>query len=168
MRKIRIFAVLAGAMLALGLVAGCGSDDKEEYADEVQGVLEPLGEDLQALGTEVSSVESPEAFAEAISNVQDTLNQGVSDLESIDPPEDVTDVHADLIAAFESFNTSLDGVREAAEDGNVRQLQSAAAELPTAALEFQQQLNDVTERAKEAGVPVDESADTSGTEESGE
>jgi soluble cytochrome b562 len=165
MRKLHTFTVLAGALLALFLIAGCGGDDgisPEEYSQEIQDVLEPLGTELQTLGSEVQQVRDADAFASAITDVQDTLEQGISDLEAIDPPEDAEDAHADMIAAFESFNESLDGVREAAEEGDVQALQNAASQLPQAALDFQSDLSDVTQRLEDAGVPVGEDTSNEG------
>jgi hypothetical protein len=147
-----LFALLlAGALL---LAACGGEDDKEQYAEDVQGVLDPLGDELQTLGTELQGVDSPAGFAAALQGVEDRIDESVAELESIDPPEDVTEIHADLISALETFNASLEGVRESADDGR-QALQAAAADLPVAALEFQRQMTEVTQRARDAGVPVE-------------
>jgi hypothetical protein len=165
MRKPHPILLLAGALATLALIAGCGGDDgvsPEEYSDEIQQVLEPLGSELQTLGSEVQGVRDADAFAAAITDVQETLEQGIGELEAIEPPSDAEAAHDDMIAAFESFRESLGGVREAAEEGDVDALQEAAAQLPQAALDFQSELSDVTERLEEAGVPVGQGATSGG------
>lgn len=160
-RFFKLVPLLAVALLATGLVAACGSDEKDEYASDVESVLEPLGEELTNLGTELSNVDSPEGFVEGVTAVQDRIEEGVADLEAIEPPSDVTDIHEDLIASLEKFNSSLDAVRTAAEDGDLQTLQEEALALPQAASEFQTEIDDITQRAEDAGVPVE----TSGGEE---
>jgi len=52
------------------------------------------------------------------------------------PAEDVQQVNDDLIAALQTFNDELASVREAAESGDLQELQKKALELPGAAVKF--------------------------------
>jgi hypothetical protein len=156
MKMTRIVAVLAALLLSAGLVAACGgSDDKEEYASQVEDVLNPLGTELQSLGDELSASTDPDQLAQGIGEAEDTIDQGISDLEAITPPEGVEQVNEDLISALQSFNDELASVRKAAESGDLEQLQKEALALPDAAVQFQADLSDIQQAAIDAGVPIE-------------
>jgi hypothetical protein len=156
MKTTRIVALLGALLLSASLVAACGSDEKEDYAQQVEEILNPLGEELQSLGDELSASTDPDQLASGISEAEDTIDQGISDLEAIDPPEDVQQVNDDLIAALQSFNDELASVREAAESGDLEQLQKKALALPDAAVKFQEDLTDIQNAAIDAGVPIEQ------------
>lgn len=162
MKMTRIVALLAAVLLCAGLVAACGSDDKEEYAQQVEDVLNPLGEELQTLGDELSASTKPDDLAAGIQKAEDSIDQGISDLEAITPPEGVEQVNDDLIAALQDFNDKLAIVREAAESGDLQELQKQALALPEAAVTFQEDLADIQNAAIDAGVPI-ESPDGEGS-----
>ena len=156
MKTTRIVALLAALLLSAGLVAACGSDEKEDYAQQVEDILNPLGEELQSLGDELSASTDPDQLASGISEAEDTIEGGISDLEAIDPPEDVQQVNDDLIAALQTFNDELASVREAAESGDLQELQKKALALPDAAVKFQEDLTDIQNAAIDAGVPIEQ------------
>lgn len=162
MKMTRIVALLAAVLLCAGLVGACGSDDKEEYAQQVEDVLNPLGDELQTLGDELSASTDPDQLASGIGEAEASIDQGISDLEAITPPEGVEQVNEDLIAALESFNDELASVREAAESGDLKELQQQALALPGAAVTFQDELAEIQNEAIDAGVPI-ESPDGEGS-----
>lgn len=156
MRTTRIAAALVAVLVAGGLLAGCGGDSKADYAQEVEDILNPLGEDLSELGTTVSGATSTEAIAEGVGNAEEDLDQAASDLEGLDVPDGVEQVNADLVAAIQGFSDDLGTVREAAESGDRTALQSATLDLPQAASALQEELNRVQQAAIDAGVPIEE------------
>lgn len=156
-KKIRIIAVLATALLAMGLIAGCGGDEKADYGQEVEDVLRPLGEQLQSLGTELSAASSEQGLIDGLSSAESEIDDATSALESIDVPSDVEQVNQDLIAAISGFGDELGKLRTAAEQGDSAQLQTLAVALPGIANDFQTELSRVQDAAKEAGVPIDNS-----------
>lgn len=157
MKKIRIIAVLATALLAVGLIAGCGGDEKADYGQEVEDILQPLGEQLQSLGTELSNAGDEQALIDGLSAAESEIDDATSELESIDVPSDVEQVNTDLIAAISGFGDELGKLRTAAEQGDTARLQTLAIALPGIANDFQAELSQVQDAAKEAGVPIDNS-----------
>lgn len=157
MKTIRVLGALVVLLLATGLLAACGSDEKEDYAQEVEDILQPLGENLQTLGSELSSASDADALAEGLGEAESDLEGAASELESLDVPDDVEEVNADLVSAINGFAGELANVREAAESGNTQRLQDAALDLPDKAAEFEQQLNEIQDAAVDAGVPIEES-----------
>jgi hypothetical protein len=157
MKLTRIAAVIAALMLSTALLVACGGDDdKETYAQDVEDVLTPLGDTLTSLGTDVSSSSDPKQLAEGIGEAEDAIESSIGDLEAITPPEGVEDVQNDLIDALQSFSDELATVREAAEKGDLAELQKAALNLPQAAADFQTQLTDIQNAAIDAGVPIED------------
>jgi hypothetical protein len=160
MKLMRLLAVLAALGLSAGLLAACGGDEdddglsNEEYAAEIQTVLEPLGENLQSLGATISQAQETEALAEGVGEAQAELEEAAASLEEITPPEGVEQVHADLISAISGFADTLEATRDAAERDNVAELQAAAAELPGEAQEFAAELQRIQQEAIDAGVPI--------------
>jgi hypothetical protein len=157
MKTTRTAAALAMLLLAVGLIAGCGSDDKDEYADQVVEVITPLSETLTSLGEQLSNSETPDEYADLISESEETIDQGIADLEAITPPEGLEGVNEDLIAAFEGFNESLAEVSAATESGDLAKVEKATLALPEAAVTFQDQLTQIQEDAIDAGVPIEDS-----------
>lgn len=183
MKKTRLFGLLAVLALMAGLLAACGGDEDETettateteaevstepltaeaYAEEVRIVLEPLGGNLQSLGESLSEAEEPQVLAEGLGEAQEELRGSVAQLEGITPPEEVEDVHEDLIAAIDGFADTLEETRQAAEDENVEELQAAALQLPADAQEFAAELQRIQQAAIDAGVPIGPET-TNGTE----
>lgn len=149
-----VLLVLVGVVLSAGALTACGGEDKQEYAQQVEEVLGPLSAELQSVGMNLEGAGSAEELAAAFEEVQARIEQSISELEAIDPPSDVEEIQADLIATIESFSSSLDPVREAAEKGNLQQLEREAQILPEAAATLQGELVEITRRAADAGVPV--------------
>jgi chromosome segregation ATPase len=171
MKPIRIVAALTAVLLAAGLLAACGGDDgtsKEDYAQEVEDVLEPLGTELSKLGQTISESEDSAALAAGISEAQGELDQAAADLEEIDPPSDLEDVNADLVAAISEFSDNLGAARDAAEADDKEALRSAITDLPVQAQEFSAKLGEIRQRAIDAGVPIEDDGTSSDETSSGE
>jgi hypothetical protein len=162
MKLNRILVVAATLLIGAGLLAACGSDEKDTYAEDVENVLTPLGEGLQSLGADLSATTDPKSLGDGIADAEAEIENGISELEAITPPEGVEQVHEDLIAALQTFNDQLAPVREAAEEGDLEALQESALELPQAALAFQEELTSIQNEAIDAGVPIEPPTETTG------
>lgn len=165
----RFFTLLA--VLAAVIVAGCGGDGSSEdpasseplsadaYETEVNGILGPLGAELQTTGAALTEAgNDPAAVAEGLTEVEGVLEEGIGQLEEITPPEEAQEGHENLIAAFEGFRSSLGELREVAEAGDQAELQAAAQELAGAQVDFQEQLQEGLSQLDEAGITIDPSA----------
>ena len=177
MRRSRSY-VIAGLLVAGALFAGCGGDDSEsdtaaapeettesaalsdeEYQTEVEGVLTPLGEDLQRIGSETSSQTTPEGVAQGLGDAEEVLQTGIDDLEAIQPPENLQEPHDRMIAAIEDFQAATTTAREGAESGDI---QSIATDYVQAATDFQTELMAVIQDFEDAGLDIQAGATSGG------
>lgn len=167
-KPIRPPSLLVLLCLGAGLLVACGGDDtttaagdpvenltKEQYAEEVEEVLQPLNESLSALGDSLSQADDPATVAEEIGGAQADLKQVTTELATVEPPADVGQIHQDLIEAIDGFSTELDSVRKAAADDDLEALQTAARELPAVTQAFAAELDRVQSAAIGAGVPIE-------------
>ena len=157
------FARLAAALLlipalAFGLAA-CGSDGKDEYASQIEGVLQPLGDQFNELGPAINGSNDLQATAEAVGSVESSIQSSVGDLEAITAPDGVESVHEDLIATLEKYGDELSRVQNAAESGDLAKYQKVALGLPAASDAFEQRLSEVQDAAIDAGVPIQDDSD---------
>lgn len=165
--------VLVLALFGALLVAGCGGDDEdsgdaaptdggealsaEEYSTTVTDALTQFGTEFQELGEAVRDPESPEAYVAGVEEIQARVDEIIAELEGVTPPEEAEQINADLIAAFEDLSAAFTPIIETAEnvENDPQALIEAATDLQAAASEFQTRANDISERAREAGVPLD-------------
>ncbi len=147
----KIHAV-AGFLAVGALVAGCGGGlSEDEYREEVEGVLTPLGEELQTIGSETSSQTTAEGVADGLGEAEGALETGVTDLEELEPPDDLQEPHDALVTAVSDFEEATASAREGAESGD---LEAVATEYVTAATDFQQELTDVVQQFQDAGLEL--------------
>lgn len=88
-------------------VAACGEDNEEknDYVDQVNEVTTTLNEGL----TEISSgaaATSPDQAATVFADFGTELEAAASDLEGIEPPDDVTDLHDELVAKIKDLGAT--------------------------------------------------------------
>lgn len=142
---------IAGLLAIGALAAGCGGDElsEDEYREEIEAVVPPLLQDLQAVSGEASQQTTPEGVAEGLGETETVLDTGVTDLEEIEPPEELSEPHDRLVAAVAAFEQATADAREGAESGDI---QAIAPEYVTAATEFQTELAEVGQEFEDAGV----------------
>lgn len=171
----RMLYLIAGMIMAVALLAGCGDDDEsdtsaetteesaalseDEYRTEVEGVLTPLGEELQTIGSDTSTQTTPEGVADGLADAEAALETGITDLEAIQPPENLQEPHDRMIAALRQFQEATATAREGAESGDI---QAIATDYVQAATDFQAELTEVVQDFQDAGLEIEPGA-TSGS-----
>jgi peptidoglycan hydrolase CwlO-like protein len=102
------------AALALSLVAaGCGDDTaaKNEYVDAVNKAQTDFAAAVQKIQADASSA-SPDQAKQVFDDLAGEVDNVVSDLEAVEPPEEVSDLHNRLVDQMGSFG---DSIREAGD-----------------------------------------------------
>jgi len=141
LHKVLRFATIFGLLLASGLFAGaCTGDDSkdaltlEEFFQQVQEAddaeaarSDAIDQELEAATADAEEAEAVDATKERFPDYIDSLDQFISDLEGLEPPEEAQDLHEeavnagqDAIAAFRAFSDdNLDDVATFAELGEI-------------------------------------------------
>jgi hypothetical protein len=103
MSRLRPALIALALAAALGLVA-CDGDTAEnnEYVDEVNAVSQQLLSSVQSLP---AGGGSPQQISTALDQVASDVGTAATDLSDIDPPEDVADLHEEIVADLETLES---------------------------------------------------------------
>ena len=87
-----LLCFVAAAALAL---AACGNSEQNDYVDQVNDVQNQFLDTM----TQVASTPptNPKEAGQLVSDMQDAFTTAADDLEGIEPPDDVADLHQQLI-----------------------------------------------------------------------
>lgn len=151
----KILSLALVALAALLLVA-CGGESKDDYAEEVDDVLQPLAVDLQELGQQATAATTNEEVAATLGEVETKLDDALGELEGIDPPEDVADLNDELIAEIDGYLGLVTDTREVIEGGDAQAISEATTTFITESQQFATDLADIRDRAQDAGVPLED------------
>jgi hypothetical protein len=105
--------VICLAVLAL-VATGCGSDAKKsnDYVDAVNKAQTEFADNVQKVGGASSAGGDPAAAAKkTFSDLGAAIDKVIADLKAVDPPDDVKDLHNELISELNEFGGQ---VKEAA------------------------------------------------------
>jgi predicted nucleic acid-binding Zn-ribbon protein len=101
MKKSRLLVAIAIALLSAALLAGCGGVSKADYEKDVKKVATKVEKDLDKL-------DSGTPTAKDLDTAQKTLESAADDLEDIDPPSEVEDLHDDLVETLNDTAKLMD------------------------------------------------------------
>jgi hypothetical protein len=152
------------AVLAALVLPACGDDDDgggdggealsaEDYDTEMEAALQTFA-NLDQLSAPLANPESIEQYVSGVREIVTEIDGTVSDLEAIEPPENVAEEHDELIAAIEAYRDVFPPVADAAEAGDKAGLQSSATDLQAAAVEFQETAIDLDKRFEDEGIDL--------------
>ncbi len=133
MHRARLIVPVLVAASAIA-VAACGEDteEKNDYVDQVNEVTTTLNQGL----TEISSgaaATSPDQAATVFADFGSELETAASDLEGIEPPEDVTDLHDKLVTEVKDLGATATNAADEIEAGGVASVTGVATEFITEA-----------------------------------
>ncbi|MGH2985639.1 MAG: hypothetical protein ACRDLO_02990 [Solirubrobacterales bacterium] len=125
---------------ALALVA-CGSNEEDnDYVEQVNEIQNRLVDEV----TETVSGEppaNPNAAAGVAADLEGVFESTADEFEAIEPPEDVADLHDQLVAAIRGVGTRIGEAEKAFASGSSQRAARAALELQTATTDLQPRLN---------------------------
>jgi hypothetical protein len=126
MKGFRMAFALGLALLAGALFAACGdTDEKNEYVDRINELQASYAEELSAVGVPSSLAEVRELATKGA----ELDAQLAADVAAVDPPEEVADLHAELVATLEeSAATTAELERVVDTTKNTQELQRAITE----------------------------------------
>ncbi|MFL5870506.1 MAG: hypothetical protein ACJ75R_05455 [Solirubrobacterales bacterium] len=125
-------------MIAASLVlAGCGdSTEKNDYVDQVNQLQEQLVNDVTA-ATQKATLTSQKDAADYAATIAGVFADAADKFEAVDPPADVTDLHAQLVDQLRSIATDTKQAYKTLRDGSPQQAQQALTDLQNQANDAQ-------------------------------
>lgn len=143
--RIRLVATVVAATATALLGAGCGNGEQNDYVDQINALQNQLVDQV----TEVVSGDPPTNPRQA-ANVAGDLSQvfadGADEIEAVDPPEEVADLHQQLVDAIRNISDQIDTAQQAFTSGNAEEASQAAIELQNATGSAQTQLNSLIDQ----------------------
>lgn len=107
---------LVPLLVLVGLLAGgCGSggsssataSDTDSYASDFVGIMQPLSADLQQAGDDATNATSEDDVMAALDDSEAVLSDSVDQLQALEPPGEVADLHEQLIAEVQNYLQSV-------------------------------------------------------------
>lgn len=128
----RLLTALIAVVLGLSGLAACGGGDSdEEYKDD----FPPISRDVVSLGEEVGEAiqnagdSTDDQLAEDFSGFARRLGELDQRLGELEPPDDLSGEQEDLSEAIGEVQASLEGIADAAEQGDPDAARQATIDL---------------------------------------
>jgi hypothetical protein len=139
---VRPLTLLAALVLAVALLAaGCGdTGEKNDYVDEVNQLQTDLVEQVTKATTSANPTTQKQA-ADYAGTIADIFSKAADDFAAVDPPEDVADLHSQLVDEIRSIAADTKKAEQTLRSGSPQEAQKALTDLQTAASDAQNQLN---------------------------
>jgi hypothetical protein len=135
MSRLRLLTLALVAAAAL-FVAACDGDTSErnDYVDEVNEVQNTLQSDISNLS---QTPQSPEQLVGFYEDTIASLRSAVDSLESIEPPDEVAELHDQLITEVQDLADVITGAVDEIEQGGAAALPGAVSQLATEGTKIQ-------------------------------
>jgi outer membrane murein-binding lipoprotein Lpp len=128
------------AVLSLLLVAGCGDgEEKDAYVDEVNTLQAELVEQVSTAANATPS--NQQQAADYAGRIAGIFSRAANRFAAVDPPDDVADLHAQLVEQLRSIAADTRRAERTLREGTPEQAREALRDLRTAATDAQNRLN---------------------------
>jgi hypothetical protein len=126
----RTIALLAATVAMAGCGGGGGDDrlTREEFVSQADAICEEYEAKLDALGTP----QNPDELADFADRALPIAEDGRAELGELRPPEELEDTYDAWLAQGDRAIRIVEDLRDAAEDGDVSEIQRIAREAETA------------------------------------
>lgn len=143
-RSARVATVIGAVTAAAAIAAGCGNEEQNDYVDEVNAIQQDVAD--AATEASASAPSNPQEAADVGHQIADAFAQGATDLEAVDPPEEVVDLHDQLTQELQSVADDINQAADAFESGNAQQAAQAAVKLQESVTGAQTEVNSLIDQ----------------------
>jgi hypothetical protein len=147
-RALRAALVAVAMIAALAFAAGCGNEEENDYVEQVNDAQQSFLDEMTAAASQAAPANASQAD-QLIGDMQAAIDSFVSDLEGIDPPEEVADLHDELITTMSDIGSQIGELGDALTSGNPQQAAAAATQLTTAVSAAQTDVTSIIDQINE-------------------
>jgi hypothetical protein len=144
MNRVLRAAMVAFALVAALALAACGNEEQNDYVDEVNAVQNAFLDEMTAVAATPPTNASQ--AGDVVGRMQEAFTTAAEDFEGIDPPDEVAELHDELIATMSDLGDQIGQLQDALQSGNAQQAQQAAVELQSALAEAQTRVTELTDQ----------------------
>ena len=134
----RLAGLLAIAALAV-IGVGCGNDEQDDYVAQVNELQTELVDDVTAAVAGAVPTNQQDA-AEIAAELEQVFADGAEQFESVTPPEEVADLHEQLVKQIDGIAQQVGAAEEAFTSGSAEEASQAALALQEASNRIQTDL----------------------------
>ena len=134
-------AMVAFALVAALAIAACGNEEQNDYVDQVNAAQTEFVDEMTAVAQAPPT--SPGQIDQLITDMQSTIESFTGDLEGIEAPDDVADLHDQLITSMAEIGDQLGELSTGLQSGDPQELAAAATELAQVATKAQTDLTNL-------------------------
>jgi hypothetical protein len=138
----RILPLVLLAAVAL-LASGCGSDTKaaNEYVDSVNKAQNDFAATFDKLSTQITSTSSAQQDRETLDGFKQAVDKVVTDLRAVKVPNEVKDLHGQLVAEISAYGKEIDKAKQAFAGDDPQAIIKAQTKLVSAVTRVSTQIN---------------------------
>jgi hypothetical protein len=140
---------LALALAAVALLAtGCGTDKKEQYAQDFQKVAESFRSSVEKAGAQVQGNATLKERVPALRSFKASVDKLAADLDGLDPPDDLKTVNDDAVKQLHTLSSDLGDYQAAAEAGDEAKARKSVPKLQADQTLLMKTLDELDRRVK--------------------
>jgi len=111
--------------------AGCGGDAEERnaYVEQVNRAQQSFADTVQELSGQITEQSTTDSDRETLGRFETAIDGVVEELNSIEPPEEVSTQHGELVETIDGYGGEVSAAVDALEDDEPDELLSAQREL---------------------------------------
>lgn len=122
-------AALATLALCVAVIAGCGDTAANNtYVDAVNKAQNDFAAAISGLQDDAAKATGPDGARKVFDNLGAEIDTVVADLQAIQAPDEVADLHEQLVDQVSQFGTSVDTAAESLTSNDPQKLTEAQAE----------------------------------------
>jgi hypothetical protein len=127
--------VVCVAAFALVVASGCGgTKSSNDYVSAINKVQTDFANDVQKVGTSSAAGSDPAAAAKkTFTNLKAAIDKVIVDLKAVDPPDKVKELHNQLIAEMNDFDTEVKAAGDSLNSADPTAIVKAQSKFATSA-----------------------------------
>lgn len=130
-------------LVAGAFAAGCGggAEERNAYVEQVNRAQQSFADTVQELSGQITEQSTTDSDRETLGRFESAIDGVVEDLSSIEPPEEVSTQHGELVETIDGYGGEVSAAVGALEDDEADELVSAQRELLEATGEVSADIN---------------------------